>query len=169
MKMISRWMSTNFLDVSLSGFRDLRSYIYTYELFTTVGKDSNTEFHKCFYKYLNDNGNEIKEEYTKFINNVVLPFLDLEEVLVQKFPSFRVQLPNNLAVVVNHYDSDNIHQHPTGEINFIHALTDMYDTNTVYVEKMPLLDEYEPILLKAGETICFNGNKCKHQRVQSRV
>ena len=134
----------------------------TYELFTTVGKDSNTEFHKCFYKYLNDNGNEIKEEYTKFINNVVLPFLDLEEVLVQKFPSFRVQLPNNLAVVINHYDSDNIHQHPTGEINFIHALTDMYDTNTVYVEKMPLLDEYEPILLKAGETICFNGNKCKH-------
>ena len=38
----------------------------------------------------------------------------------------------------------------------------MYDTNTVQVEKMPLLDEYEPILLNAGETICFNGNKCRH-------
>jgi hypothetical protein len=133
-----------------------------YEIFTTIGKDSDTEFHRKFYNKLNDNWTEIKEEYSKFINNVVLPFLDLEEALVQKFPSFRVHLPNNVAITVNHYDSDTLHQHPTGEINFIHALTDMYDTNTVYVEKMPLLEEYDPILLNAGETICFNGNKCKH-------
>jgi hypothetical protein len=133
-----------------------------YELFTTIGKDTDTEFHRMFYNKLNDNWSEIKEEYSKFINNIVLPFLDLEEALVQKFPSFRVQLPNNLAVTINHYDSDTLHQHPTGEINFINALTDMYDTNTVYVEKMPLLEEYQPILLNAGETICFNGNKCKH-------
>ena len=118
----------------------------TYELFTTVGKDSNTEFHKKFYSHLNNNWQEIKDEYSKFIKDVILPFLDLEEALVQKFPSFRVQLPNNLAVVVNHYDSDSLHQHPTGEINFIYALTNMYDTNSVFVEKMPLLDEYEPIL-----------------------
>ena len=38
----------------------------------------------------------------------------------------------------------------------------MYDTNTLYVETMPRLEEYEPILLKAGNCICFNGNKCKH-------
>ena len=136
--------------------------ITKYELFTTVGKDSDTEFHRQFYNKLNNNWQEIKDEYSKFINNVILPFLGLDEALVQKFPSFRVHLPDNVAIVVNHYDSDSLHQHPTGEINFIHALTDMYDTNTVQVEKMPLLDEYEPILLNAGETICFNGNKCRH-------
>ena len=38
----------------------------------------------------------------------------------------------------------------------------MFDTNTIYVEKMPRLEEYKPILLKAGECICFNGNKCSH-------
>tara|TARA_B100001778_G_C18590422_1_gene632030 strand:- start:344 stop:2326 length:1983 start_codon:yes stop_codon:yes gene_type:complete len=134
----------------------------TYELFTTIGKDSNTEFHNKFYAHLNNNWQEIKDEYSKFIKEVILPFLDLEEALVQKFPSFRVQLPNNLAVVVNHYDSDSLHQHPSGEINFIYALTNMYDTNSVFVEKMPLIDEYEQITLNAGETICFNGNKCKH-------
>lgn len=133
-----------------------------YEVFTKVGKDSDTEFHRKFYNHLNNNWNEIKDEYHKFINQVILPFLGLKEALVQKFPSFRVQLPNNVAVVINHYDSDGLHQHPTGEINFIYALTDMYDSNTLHVEKMPLLDEYEPVLLKAGETICFNGNKCKH-------
>ena len=133
-----------------------------YELFTMLGKDSNTEFHDIFYNELHDGWKEMKNEYEKFVKEVVLPFLELDEALVQTFPSFRVHLPNNVAIVINHYDSDENHKHPTGEINFIYAFTEMFDTNTVYVEKMPLLDEYNPILLKEGETICFNGNKCKH-------
>ena len=42
------------------------------------------------------------------------------------------------------------------------ALTDMYDTNTIWVEKMPRLEEYLPVTLKQGEGICFNGNICSH-------
>tara|TARA_B110001469_G_C9648399_1_gene329355 strand:+ start:3866 stop:4051 length:186 start_codon:yes stop_codon:yes gene_type:complete len=57
-------------------------------------------------------------------------------------------LPNNVAIVVNHYDSDKLHKHPTGEINFVYALTDMFDTNTINVEKMHRLGEYEKIILK---------------------
>ena len=133
-----------------------------YELFTELGKDSNTEFHKLFYDKLNQGWNEIEDEYDLFIVNEILPYLGLNEALVQKFPTFRVQLPDNVAVVVNHYDSDINHKHPTGEINFVYALTDMFDTNTIYVETMPRLEEYKPILLKAGECICFNGNKCSH-------
>ena len=38
----------------------------------------------------------------------------------------------------------------------------MYDSNTVWVEKMPRLEEYEPITLQANECISFNGNKCSH-------
>ena len=47
----------------------------TYEVFSEVGKDSNTEFHKKFYKRLND-GWDIQEEYERFIKEVVLPFLN---------------------------------------------------------------------------------------------
>ena len=133
-----------------------------YELFTELGKDSHTEFHKKFYNKLDDQWKEIKDEYSKFINNTILPYLGLEEALVQTFPTFRIHLPNNVAIVVNHYDSDSNHNHPTGEINFIFALTNMFDTNTVYIEKMPRLEEYEPVLLNSGECICFNGNKCSH-------
>jgi hypothetical protein len=136
-----------------------------YNLFSSVGNDCNTVYHRKFYDCLNNNWQEIKDEYAKYINDVILPYLGLEEALVQTFPSFRVQLPNNVAIVVNHYDSDEQHQHPTGEINFIYALTDMYDTNTVQVEKSPRMEIYDPILLKAGETICFNGNKCKHHNI----
>ena len=91
-----------------------------------------------------------------------LGILNLNDAMVQKFPTFRVMLPNNVAIVVKHHDTDDLHKHPTGEINFIMGLTDMYDSNTVHVEKMPRLDEYVDITLNKGETICFNGNKCNH-------
>ena len=132
-----------------------------YEVFSEVGKDSNTEFHKKFYKRL-DEGWEIQDEYEKFVKEVVLPFLNLNDAMVQKFPTFRVMLPNNVAIVVKHHDTDDLHKHPNGEINFIMGLTDMYDSNTVHVEKMPRLDEYVDVTLNKGETICFNGNKCDH-------
>ena len=132
-----------------------------YKLLTEVGKDSNTEFHKKFYNRL-DEGWEIQDEYEKFIKNEVLPFLGLNEAMVQKFPTFRVMLPNNVAILFNHHDSQELYNHPIGEINFIMGLTNMYDTNTVNVEMMPRFDKYEKILLNAGETICFNGNLCNH-------
>ena len=133
-----------------------------YELFKELGKDTQTIYHKLFYDKLNEEWEEIKNEYDNFIKNEVLPYLGLEEALVQQFPTFRIQLPNNVAVVKNHYDSDIDHKHPMGEINFVYALTDMCDTRTIYVETMPRLEEYEPIILNAGECICFNGNKCSH-------
>ena len=83
-----------------------------YELFTVLGQDSNTFFHKKFYDKLNNNWQEIKNEYYKFIKEVILPYLNLDEALVQKFPTFRVQLPNNVAVVMKHFDSDKNHMHP---------------------------------------------------------
>ena len=132
-----------------------------YNVFTEVGKDSNTEFHKRFYKRL-DEGWDIQTEYDRLIQNEVLPFLGLSEAMVQKFPTFRVMLPNNVAIVCQHHDSDALHKHPIGEINFIMGVTDMFDTNTVNVETMPRFGEMKKIELSAGEVICFNGNMCDH-------
>ena len=133
-----------------------------YDLFTELGKDSHTVYHRMFYNKLDNGWKEMQDEYNKFVQETVLPYLGLSEALVQKFPTLRIQLPDNVAIVIKHFDSDEKHKHPTGEINFVYAFTDMYDTNTVMVEKMPRLEEYESILLKAGETISFNGNKCSH-------
>ena len=132
-----------------------------YKLFTEIGKDSNTEFHKKFYGKLNESW-DIQKEYDNFIQNEVMPFLDLTEAMVQKFPTFRVMLPDNVAIVFDHHDSDELHNHPIGEINFIMALTDMYDTNSVNIELMPRLNIYKKIILNEGETICINGNLCNH-------
>ena len=41
---------------------------------------------------------------------VPMPYLNLNEALVQKFPTFRVMLPNNVAIVIEHHDSDDLHK-----------------------------------------------------------
>ncbi len=133
-----------------------------YELFTEIGKDSNTEFHKLFYKKLNQGWDEIYQVYQKFVADIILPYLNLDEALYQAFPTFRVQLPNNVAVVKPHYDSDDDHKHPIGEINFIVALTSMNDSNTVWIESEPRLKDFHPMNLKIGEFVKFIGNRCTH-------
>ena len=136
-----------------------------YPLFKELGKDSHTVFHRKFYEKIDSGWPEFEEKYYALMSEIVLPYLGLEEALVQKYPSFRVQLPENVAVVINHFDSDENHGHPVGEINFIYALTDMFGTNTEKVEKMPRLNEYESLELKKGELISFNGNLCSHHNM----
>ena len=102
------------------------------------------------------------ELYDKFAREVILPYLNLDEALIQVYPNFRVQLPNNVAVVVDHYDSDDKHHHPLGEVNFIMALTDMYDTNTIWTEKTCRFRDFVPLEQKAGECTSFGGNTHTH-------
>ena len=135
-----------------------------YDLFTELGKDSHTVYHKKFYKKIDspEGWNLFVEKYHNLIEEVVLPYLGLDEALVQIYPSFRVHLPENVAVVVTHHDSDKDHKHPVGEINFIYALTDMFDTNTLRVEKMPRSKDFITMEMERGECTSFNGNLCDH-------
>jgi hypothetical protein len=135
-----------------------------YKLFKQFGEDSSTEFHKLFYETINNEesnnvSQQLKENYIKFIKNVIFPYLNLEQALVQKFPTIRFHLPNNVAVARPHIDSE---FHPIGEINFTIAITDMYDTNSIWIETMPRLEEYICFNLKEGDCICFNANLCSH-------
>lgn len=138
-----------------------------YELFTELGKDSHTVYHKKFYSAIDQEGGwkSFTDKYKSLIEEVILPHLGLSEALVQIYPSFRIHLPDNVAIVIKHHDSDKNHRHPYGEVNFIYALTDMYDTNTLKVEKMPRSGEFVDLTLKQGECISFNGNLCDHFNV----
>jgi ectoine hydroxylase-related dioxygenase (phytanoyl-CoA dioxygenase family) len=137
-----------------------------YEIFTEVGKDSDTEFHQKFYKKLNEPWDEIINLYKKFIKDIVLPIMknitDENEFAYQTFPTFRVQLPNNVAVTKYHTDSDLEFKHPEGEINFIIPLTKMFDTNTIWAESEPDKGDFKALNLELGELLCWNFNKCHH-------
>ena len=132
-----------------------------YDIFTEFKKDVQTWYHKKFYEYLDsDKGLKMKEMYNKLIKEVILPYLDLDEALVQKFPSFRVQLPNNVAVAKIH--TDNSLGHPKGEINFTYTFTEMKDTTAILIEKMPELNEFTKIEADENNIVSFNANLCKH-------
>ena len=135
-----------------------------YDLFTELGKDSQTVYHRKFYGQIDsrEGWSVFVDKYHSLIQEVILPYLGLSEALVQVYPSFRVHLPENVAVTEKHHDSDKDHKHPKGEINFIYALTDMFSTNTLCVEKMPRSEDFVVMDMKEGECISFNGNLCDH-------
>jgi hypothetical protein len=123
--------------------------------------EAETFFHNKFYLKLNDGWPEIEKEYEDFILKEVSPLFD-EDFLYQKFPTFRIQVPNQTAVSKWHYDSDEDHKHPDWEINFQIAITEMKDSSATWVETVPGLNDFSPMNLKVGEYCIFNGNKCRH-------
>ncbi len=123
--------------------------------------EASTNFHKIFYKKLNNNWQEFINIYENFINNEVANIAD-EPFAYQYLPSYRVQIPNQKAVHKWHYDSDNDHKHPDGEINFCLAITEMKNTTAIWSESSPGKKDFFPMEIDYGQFFNFNGNKCTH-------
>lgn len=128
------------------------------ELFK-VGADSCTSFHDKFYDKYHAGWPEMEQLYHRFISEVVT-LLWKPPFLYQKFPTFRVHLQGNLAVGAFHNDAQ--FGHPAGEMNYIIPLTDSDGTASVWVESTPGLEDFEPMELRVGKLIEFNGNKLTH-------
>ena len=133
-----------------------------YQLFKEFGKDNITDFHDYLDGTLQSKGgNDIKQLFNKFITEVILPYLNIEEAKVQSFPTFRIHFPNNVVVDLPHHDHDL--GHPIGVINFTIALTNyqMCDCNIGSMGKMPRSEVFTE-KLEPNNCICFNGNLCQH-------
>lgn len=152
---------------------NLHKYFENSESLTqiTIDDDTKTNFHKKYYN--SPYYNELINLYYTFLREVVLPlFKDDEEFIVQKDPSFRINLPNNTALgyrpnmgdpedkIGLHCDGD--YAHPDGEINFMLTFGKQYGNNSCFVETSPGNEEYYPIEINFGEFVSFYGNKCRH-------
>lgn len=124
-----------------------------------VGADSSTIFHKKFYDKYHEGWGELQSLYDMFIANVIAPQYN-EDFLYQKFPTFRVHLPGNVAVGAFHNDAE--FGHPAGEVNYIIPLTNSDGTASVWVESEPGKKDFEPIEMVVGRLIQFNGNTLTH-------
>lgn len=134
-----------------------------YSTIFEIGADSNTIFHNKFYERLNNGWNEFIDLYKFFVIDLVSKHdkLKFETIFFQKTPTFRVHLPNNVAVGKFHSDSE--FNHPIGEVNYIIPITKMYGTNTIWCESHVDLSDYHPIpRLEFGDLFEFNGNQLKH-------
>ena len=104
-------------------------------------------------------------EFTKekFIKEVLKPlFTEETELIYQKLPSFRVNQPGGKAIYVPHCDGDKLHKHPAGEINVFMPLTKSFGNNSMYVESIPGLGDYNSVDLDYGEVFMFYGNRQRH-------
>jgi len=128
------------------------------ELFK-VGADSKTSFHRKFYDRYHAGWPEMVILYERFISGVMAPLMS-PSFLYQKFPTFRVHLRNNLAVGAFHNDAQ--FGHPEGEMNYIIPLTNSDGDASVWVESDIGKGGFQPMALRVGQLVEFNGNKLTH-------
>lgn len=122
-----------------------------------------------------DNNSKFEESYKSLIQEKVKPIFDNEKLIVQKTPNIRFHLPNcsNIGkrdtdpspdVIGLHNDSE--FGHPEEEVNFIYAITDMYDTNTLYYEQQENSDiepyNYNNLKLNSDDLWHNKLNKLRH-------
>jgi hypothetical protein len=134
----------------------------------TFNNDTSTDYHKIYYN--SPYYKEMIELYDKFIVDNVLPLFN-ESIVVQKEPSFRINLPNNTAlgkcttdtdseIIGMHCDGD--YNHPSEEINFMLSITGQEETNSCYIESQPNKGDFFPVKMDKGDFMSFYGNKCRH-------
>jgi hypothetical protein len=157
-------------DTEKYNFKKLVEELFNHELSTlkmklhkvsTMEDNSNTNYHKLFYNKLNNGWNELSNMYDKFMKDIVVDLVNCD-FIYQYQPSIRINYPNNYAAPEYHCDTMPGYDHPEGEINFIIPLTDMYDTNSIWVESEPGKKDFKPVNTKLGQLLIFNGNKCYH-------
>lgn len=126
--------------------------------------DSATVFHQKFYDKLRAGWPEFETMYSDFVREVVAPLFPEEKVLIyQKTPTFRVQLPENVAVGAFHRDGD--YFHPKGEVNFIIPVNSARDSACTITESEPGKMDFHQLSFKPGRLIRFSGNDCLHGNI----
>ena len=126
----------------------------------TRENDQKTVFHERFYAI----GDEFFEVYRRLLVDVVQPLFG-ENLIYQRVPTFRVHLPNNVAVGEMHRDRDYSHGH--GEVNLWLPFTPAWDTNTVWIESAEGSGDLEPYACGVGQMLMFDGVNLLHGNVQN--
>ena len=128
---------------------------------------SDTQLHRRFYDDIKTN-DTFKNLYIEFVKDIYTYFYPEEEFFIyQSFPSVRIQFPGGISIPP-HKDSDHLSNHPLGEKNFLIPITEMKDTNSIWVESEEDKKDFKPYYLKYGNLFRFNGNTCTHYNKENK-
>ncbi len=124
------------------------------------GTDQAQLLHRTFYDAMDADDNQIFTNlYRRFIEEVIVPRYN-HPIIFQRFPTFRVHQPSNIAVFGWHRDRDYNH-HPK-EINYYLPVTSAFSTNTFWHESEPDKGDYQPMEAEYGEATEWDGPNCSH-------
>jgi hypothetical protein len=114
--------------------------------------DQRTKWHERFYATREVWGPLYQRFVTEFVARQFC-----EPFYYQAIPTFRVQLPGNVAVGAWHSDAE--YGHPAGEVNFWLPLTSAVETNSIYIEDQ----RWErPIYAYPGDVVVFDAVARQH-------
>ena len=138
------------------GVPDLSLLHHTYRFpLLTRGTDQATELHRRMYEV----GETFSQTYRRFVAEQVLDLIG-EEIVYQKIPNFRAQIPSNVGVGYFHRDRDN--NHSPSEINFWVPLTSVTEHNTIWIESTEGRGDFRPAILDYGQMLVFDGANLEH-------
>ena len=86
-----------------------------------------------------------------------------EELVYQRRPTLRIQLPGNKAVGGFHKDRE--YNHPIEEINIWVPVTSAFNTNTIWIESEFNKEDYSPMNLNFGQGLIFDSGLNHSSRV----
>lgn len=131
--------------------------VANYNLFSRE-KDNST----IWYSRFMENHELFLPFYYHFISEFIKPthFSDETEIIVQKIPSIRIQLVNNVAVGEWHRDRD--YNHNLKSINFHLPFTNTNEYNSIWCETENGKEDYVPFILNYGQYIIFDSINLKH-------
>ena len=119
--------------------------------------DNTTYLHKKFYEKVEQTN--FLDDYKKFLKDVILPHFN-EDLLYQKIPTFRIQVPNNISVAEFHNDKS--YSHSPDEVNIFLPITEAKETYTIWSESQENLGDYSPMNAEYGEYYIWDGANLKH-------
>ncbi len=119
--------------------------------------DQTTYLHKKFYEKVEQTN--FLDDYEKFLKDVILPHFN-EDLLYQKIPTFRIQVPDNISVAEFHNDKS--YSHSPDEVNIFLPITEAKETYTIWSESQENLADYSPMNAEYGEYYIWDGANLKH-------
>lgn len=134
------------------------------------GTDQACAIHELVYKEF-DRGlqSNVISSYRKLVAewlNSLIESTHIQDWAIQRYPSLRVQFPNNVSVFEFHRDSD--YNHPLGELNHFLAITSCINTAALHVENNLGWADFIPINLTKGQSAILNTSIFKHGDVINR-
>ncbi len=154
---VSNWLTTK----DLHKLHDIRQY----EHFDRE-HDQSTQWHKMFYTLIRID-KTFNRIYKNFLRDYIKPRFGYgnEEIVYQKIPTFRVQLPGNVAVGDWHKDKDyrNLEwANKVQEVNYYLPFTKAYGTNTIWTESEEDKGDFKPIEIDYGQCVEWYASKLTH-------
>ena len=152
---------------SFLNLEDLHEIFEEHQELLQKGTDQSTIFHKAIYSSFDDPNycfTEFCVNYRKLSLEVLVILKDQTgykgEWAIQRFPTIRIQFPNNLSVFEFHRDSN--YSHPIGEINCFYAINNCYQSSALQVERNLGFEDYVPLNLNPGQYALLNTSIYKH-------